>query len=296
VESSIRTSGEVGHIKRVLVAGATGYLGGYVARELKERGHFVRALARSPARLEAIRDCLDEIVEAEVTRPETLANVCDGIDVVFSSVGITRQKDGMTFRDVDFQGNKNLLEAAIRAGVKKFVYVSVLNGRSLRHLDIVKAHEDFVDELRVSGIEFAVLRPTGYFSDMGEVLDMARRGRVWLFGSGKTRVNPIHGADLAVACADAVAGAEGEIDVGGPEVLTWEQVAALAFGAVGKRARVTRIPERLMWWVIRLVRLFNRHQGELLAFFTTMATTDVVAPSTGSHTLGDHFRRLAGAS
>ena len=281
-------------IQRVLVAGATGYLGEYVAQELKARGHFVRALARSPEKLEGIRCCLDEAVEAEVTQPETLAQVCNGINVVFSSVGITRQKDGMTFRDVDYQGNKNLLEAAIRAGVKKFVYVSVLNGPNLRHLDIVRAHEDFVDELRASGIEYAVLRPTGFFSDMGEMLEMARRGRVWLIGSGKRRVNPIHGADLAVACADAVEGLQGEIEVGGPETMTWQRVAGFAFDALGKPAKVTSIPEWLMWWMVRLVRLFNRHQGELLAFFTTMATSDVVAPSTGTHTIEDHFRQLGG--
>jgi len=282
--------------KRVLVAGATGYLGGFVAQELKARGHLVRALARSPEKLERIRGCLDETVKAEVTRPETLAQVCNGIDVVFSSVGITRQKDGLSFRDVDYQGNKNLLEAAIRAGVKKFVYVSVFNGPKLRHLDIVRAHEDFVYELHASGIEFAVLRPTGYFSDLGEVLEMARRGRVWLIGSGKRRVNPIHGADLAVACADAIEGRQGEIDVGGPETMTWQEVAGLAFDALGKPAKVTRSPEWLMWWVVRLVRLFNRHQGELLAFFATMATSDVVAPSTGTHTLVDHFRQLGGDS
>jgi uncharacterized protein YbjT (DUF2867 family) len=282
--------------RRVLVAGATGYLGGFVARELSARGHFVRALARSPAKLEGVREPLDEIVEAEVTRADTLDGVCDGIDVVFSSVGITRQKDGLSFRDVDYQGNKNLLEAAIRAGVKKFVYVSVLNGTHIRHLDIVRAHEDFVDELRASGIEYAVLRPTGYFSDMGEMLEMARKGRVWLIGSGKSRVNPIHGADLAVACADAIEGAGGEVDVGGPETMTWEDVANLAFRVVGKPVKVTRIPEWLMWSAVRLVRVFSRHQGELLAFFTTMATTDVVAPSTGTHTLEDHFRQLGGPS
>jgi hypothetical protein len=51
---------------------------------------------------------------------------------------------------------------------------------------------------------------------------MARRGRVWLIGSGQSRVNPIHGADLAVACADAIEGADGDIEVGGPETMTWE--------------------------------------------------------------------------
>ncbi len=281
-------------MKRILVAGATGYLGGFVARELKARGHFVRALARSPEKLDP--GSADEVVEAEVTRPETLEGVCDDVDAVFSSIGITRQRDGLTFRDVDYQGNKNLLEAALEAGVEKFVYVSALHGPKLRHLDIVDAHEAFVDELKATGIEYAVLRPTGYFSDLGEVLSMARKGRVWLFGSGEARVNPIHGADLAVSCADAIdgetAGEATEIEVGGPETLTWNQVAALAFEVLGRPARISRVPEWLTWPVVRLVRLLNRHQGELLAFFLCLATTDVVAPKAGTHTLEAHFRSI----
>lgn len=277
---------------RVLVAGATGYLGGFVAQELKTRGHFVRALARSAVRLADLE--VDEIVEAQATRPETLGHVCDGVDVVFSSIGITRQRDGLTFRDVDYQGNKNLLDVALRSGVGKFVYVSAFNGPRLRHLDIVEAHEAFVGELEVSGMDYAVMRPTGYFSDMGEVLEMARRGRVWLIGSGENRVNPIHGADLAVCCADAIDGDQREIEVGGPETLTWKEVAMLAFEVLDRPARVTPIPEWLMWAAVRLVRLFSRHQGELLAFFTTMATTDVVAPATGTRTLETHYRELKG--
>ncbi len=282
-------------MKRVLVAGATGYLGEFVAREFKARGYFVRALARSTKKINHLRDATDEIVEAEITRPETLKRICEGIDVVFSSIGITRQKDGLTFKDVDYQGNKNLLEAALQAEVRKFVYISAFNGPNLRHLDIVAAHEDFVDELKASGIDFAVLRPTGYFSDMGEILQMARKGRVWLIGSGQNRVNPIHGADLAAACVDAMEGDANEIDVGGPQIMTWDDVAALAFGVLDKPVKISHVPEWLMRMVVRIVRLFSRHQGELLAFFTTMATTDVVAPHRGTHTLDEHYRRLDGS-
>jgi len=280
-------------MRHVLIAGATGYLGGFVVQEVKSRGHFVRALARSPEKLDHLQDSLDEIVEGQVTRSETLAHLCEGVDVVFSSIGITRQRDGLTFRDVDYQGNKNLLEVALRAGVRRFVYVSVFNGPRLRHLDIVAAHEDFVDELKRSGIDYAVLRPTGYFSDMGAFFDMARKGRVFLTGSGDTWVNPIHGADLAVRCADAIEGNGTEIDIGGPRIMTWLEVAELAFTVQSKPPKVTCIPAWVMGSIVRLVRLFNRHQGELLAFFTTMATTDVVAPATGSHTLEDYFRELA---
>jgi uncharacterized protein YbjT (DUF2867 family) len=251
-------------LTRVLVAGGTGYLGGFVVREFKARGHFVRALARSPEKFERVQDSLDEIVRAEVTRGQTLEHVCDGIDVVFSSIGMTKQKDKLTFRDVDYQGNVNLLE-------------------------------DFVDELKASGMNYAVLRPTGYFSDMGEFLRMAKKGRVYLIGRGSNRVNPIHGADLAVSCVDALDGERQEVEVGGPEVLTYREIAELAFQTLGKRARISVVPVWLMKPTIAALKMLSRKQGELLAFFTTAMTSDVVAPAVGVHRLEDHFQSLVAA-
>lgn len=278
--------------RRVLVAGATGYLGRFVTGELKSRGHFVRALARSPHKLDDVRDQLDEVVRGEVTSPESVAGVCNDIDVVFSSVGITRQKSKATWRDVDYQGNKNLLEVAQRAGVRRFIYVSVFNGPNLRHLDIVRAHEDFVDVLKASGMDYAIIRPTGFFSDMTEFYRMAQRGRVYVFGGGDNRVNPIHGADLAVTCADAIDGERQEIDVGGPEVLTYREIAQLALRVQGKPTRISSLPMFIVKPIIFATRVFNRHQGELLAFMATAMTSDVVAPPTGTRTLEAHYHDL----
>jgi uncharacterized protein YbjT (DUF2867 family) len=278
--------------KRVLVAGATGYLGGFVVKAFKSRGHFVRALARSPQKLDHMRDEIDEIVKGEITDPESLKGICERIDVVFSSIGITRQKDKLTFKNVDYQGNKNLLEVAQKAGVKKFIYVSVFNGPNLLHLAIVKAHEEFVDKLKVSGMDYTVIRPTGYFSDIEAFFDMAQKGRVYLFGPGNNRMNPIHGADLAEICADAVEGKEQEIDIGGPEVLTYREIAELALETQGKPIKISSIPVWMMNLIIGTTKLFNRHQGELLAFLTTAGTSNVVAPITGTRTVREHYQTL----
>jgi uncharacterized protein YbjT (DUF2867 family) len=252
----------------------------------------VRALAHTPGKLDDMKEQIDEIRIGEVTKPETLKGFCNGIDVVFSSIGITKQRDRLTFKDVDYQGNKNLLDVAKQAGVRKFVYVSVLDGPDLCHLEIVRAHEDFVQELKSSGLDYAVLRPTGYFSDMGEVYEMARKGRVYLIGPGNNRVNPIHGADLAVSCVDAIEGTAQEVNLGGPEAMTWREIAELAFASQNKPARITSVPAWVMSFVIFLTRLFSRHSAELLAFFTAMATRDVVGPATGSHTLSAHYQNL----
>jgi len=264
-----------------------------VLRELKRRGHFVRALARSPERV--IATAPDQLVHAEITRPETLAAACDGIECVFSSVGITRQRDGLTWREVDYRGNLNLLRVARAAGVSRFVYVSLFDGPRLRHLDIVAAHEDFVDELKASGLEWIVIRPTGYFSDLKEVYDMAGRGRVYLFGTGEHRVNPIHGEDLASVCADAIEAGEAgrDVDVGGPRVFAWREIAEIALQARGKPCRITAIPLWTVRPVVRLVRPFSRHRAELLRFFMTMATRDFLAPATGVHDLEQFYRDLS---
>jgi uncharacterized protein YbjT (DUF2867 family) len=280
-------------MKRVLVAGATGYLGGYVAQEFKARGNFVRALVRSPAKLGHLGVLVDEVVQAEVTQPATLKGVCDGIDVVFSSVGITRQKGKLTFKDVDYQGNKNLLEATRKAGAQKFVYVSVFNGPSMLDLAIVKAHEDFVEVLKASGMAYAIVRPTGFFSDMEEYLKMARKGRIFLIGSGRNRINPIHGADLAVTCVDAVDETTKEIDVGGPEAHSHRDIAEIALRCSGKKPRISTVPVWIMNSVVALTKLFNRHQGELLAFFASAMSSEAIAPATGIHRLEDHFMDLA---
>ena len=280
-------------MQRVLVAGATGYLGGFVAREFKSRGHFVRALARSPQKLDHMKEGLDEIVKGEVTEPESIKDICDGIDVVFSSVGITRQKGKVTFRDVDYQGNKNLLEVAQKAGVKKFIYVSVFKGPDLLYLAIVKAHEDFADELKASGMNFAIVRPNGFFFDMEEFFNMAKRGRVYLIGPGDKKLNPIHGADLAITCVDAMEGENQEIDVGGPEVLSQREIATIALESLGKPVKISSIPVWLMNFMAALVKIFSRHYGDLLAFFTAGAISDFIAPPTGTHTLKAHFEAYA---
>lgn len=129
---------------------------------------------------------------------------------------------------------------------------------------------------------------------MTEFLEMARKGRVFLIGRGDNRMNPIHGADLAVSCVDAMEKIGKEIDVGGPEILSYREVAKLAFGVLAKPVRITHVPVWLMKTVGATARVFSRHQGELLAFFTMAMTRDAVAPRSGTHRLRDHFEGLAG--
>jgi uncharacterized protein YbjT (DUF2867 family) len=283
--------------QRVLVVGATGYLGKFIVKQLKKRGYWVRALSRNNQNIEPVKQYADELFLGEATKPETIKGLCKGIDIVFSSLGITKQKDGLTYMDVDYQGNKNILNQAIEENVSRFMYISVFNASKLRHLEIVKAKERFADELKAAGLDHIIVRPNGFFSDMKEFFNMAKRGRVYLFGDGEYRGNPIHGADLAKACVEHLDSNDKEWDIGGPEILTQNEIASQAFEVLKQKPRVTRIPIWIKNLTIKSAKFFTsvRTYGPI-EFFMTVLTMDMIAPTYGQHTIKDYFKEISEAS
>ena len=281
-------------MKRVLLAGASGYLGKYILKELHSQGYFTRALVRSPGKLSSSHKLSSSVYKAEITKPETLHGCCEGIDIVISTIGITNQKDGLSYMDVDYQANANLLKEAMRSGVKKFMYVSVLNGEKLRHLKICEAKEKFVDELKASGLDYCIVRPNGFFSDMAEFFTMAQKGRVYFFGNGDLKANPIHGADLAEVCVDAINCTDEVIEAGGPEILTQEEIALKAFDALNKKPKITYIPHWIRKLILTTVRTFSNSKiyGPV-EFFMTVLSMDMIAPVYGKHKIGDFFKELS---
>ena len=280
---------------KILVAGSTGYLGQFVIKELKEQGYWIRALCRDALKLQPVRQYIDDVFIGEVTKPETLKDLCKDIDIVFSALGITRQKDGLIYMDVDYQGNINILNEATATRVSKFMYVSVLNADKLKHLEIVKAKEKFVDELKAANIPYVIIRPNGFFSDIKEVYEMAKKGRIYLFGDGNYLANPIHGMDLAHACVENLQLKNSELDIGGPEVLSQNEIASQAFEALGKEKKITYIPPWLKSLVLKLICAVTsvKTYGPL-EFFMTVLDMDMVAPTYGEKTLKQYFIGLEG--
>ena len=244
----------------ILVAGATGYLGRFIVAELHRRGYQVRALVRDLGRAEApgpygspgLTGLVTDWRIGDVTNPHITADLTHGVTGIISALGVTRQKADPW--DIDYRANLAILNSARRHGVNNFCYVHAL-GAEHCPARITRAKTAFVRELQESQVTAQVISPTGYFSDMTQVLNMARRGRVVLLDDA-VRMNPIHGLDVARACVDQhVAGVSGEWQIGGPEVLTWREVAECAFQALGHPARITVLPRvargllvRQPWW------------------------------------------------
>ena len=275
---------------RVLLAGATGYLGRFVLNELQRRNYSTRVIVRTPSRLGTVTPNVDVRV-GEVTQADTLKGVCEDIDVVISTVGITRQKDGMTYMDVDYKANANLIDEAKKSGVERFIYVSVLNGEKLKHLKICEAKEKLGDYLKSSGLDYCIVRPSGFFSDMGDFLKMAEGGRVYLFGDGKFKINPIHGEDLAKAVVETIHNDKKEIDIGGCRVFSHNEIAELALKACSKPVKIVHLPDWIRKFILWFLRKFTnpKFYGPLEFFMTAMAM-DMQATPYGKHKLEDYFK------
>jgi len=91
---------------------------------------------------------------------------------------------------------------------------------------------------------------------------------------------------------DAIETHENEINVGGPEIMTWKQIASLALETFDKPVKITLIPIWIMNIIQYVTRIFSPHKAGLLEFFITMATQDMVGPTTGTHTLRAHYQKM----
>lgn len=282
---------------KVLVAGATGTVGRHVVRSLVSSGYSVRALSRhsdSPANVGA-----HEIHTGDLTAPGSITGACSGIDAVIScagaslKIGFLSQRSG--FLSIDYAGNRNLLAEARRAGVTRFIYVSLAGAAGLLATEYAEAHERFANELIRSGIACTIMRPTGLFSTFAELLPMARLGIMPLVGSGLARTNPIHEADVAQACKEALSGTEETRTIGGPETFTRHRLAELPFDALGKTPQLLSLPPVALRAAVRLWKPLHPRISAVIDFGLQVTQMDVIAPRYGARRLGDYLRALTAA-
>lgn len=279
---------------RILIAGSTGYLGSNIVELLLSEHVDFKTIARNKTKLLAMGVEESQVIEAQVTHPDELKGVCMGVDVVISCLGITRQQDGLGYSDVDYQANLNLLEEAERAGVGKFIYISAFNAQKHPQVRLLEAKERFANRLLQSTkLTPCVIRPNGFFSDITEVYNMAKSGRVFTFGDGENLLNPIHGKDLARFCLEVIERNDTELDVGGPDVLSVNDIARLAFKSQNKVEKNTHLPDILRTAGLSIVRHFPEKWGGPAEFFLTMLGGDNIAPTYGRHRLEDYFGELA---
>lgn len=276
--------------RKILLVGASGALGKEVLNALKADGHHVRVLSRSQDRLNTLP--ADEAVCGDALKPQDLQGICEGIEIVVSCLGASvamKSPERRSYLQVDLPAHQHLLAEAKRAGVSRFVYVSLWIEAGYEANGYVQAHRQVEAAIKASGLSYSILRPTGLYSAMLEFLTMAQSGVGMLPGGGQGRSNPVHEAEVANKLLVYLESGPKEIGIGGPEVLSRREILDLAFDSVGKPRRYVKMSLRMLNLLATLIRPFNARMSDLMRFFAQVASTHLSAPKVGERTLKDYF-------
>jgi uncharacterized protein YbjT (DUF2867 family) len=235
----------------VLVAGATGVLGSEIVRRLLAQGESVRAIVRStsnPDAVAALKKAGAQTVVADLKDPSSLDVACKGVDAVISGVtAVTTAKEGDSFAATDGRGNKNLIDAAVRAGAKKFVFVS-FDATFSPAAPLADAKMDAEQHLKQSGIDYTILHPSLFCESwLGPMLfadPVACTARI--YGDGNRKIRYITASDVAQLAVQSLtnpAAANAVIPFGGPEEITQREAVAIFEKATGRKFTVTELSE-----------------------------------------------------
>ena len=274
---------------KVLLAGGFGHLGSDVLKSLVDAGHDVVAADM------AIKE-LDfkgfTALKIDMTDKEKLKGVCDGKDVVITTVGLTKASQTVSAYDIDYGANKNLLEEAKRAGVKHFVYISVLKADKGRHIPMLDAKAMFEEELRKSGLTYTIFRPTGYFYDTAHIFQpKVEKGEVTLLKTkNEIKCNVIDTRDFADYIVEHMCDDNKEYDVGGREIYTYKEIAEMFFKAAGKTPVIKYAPPFLFDMIILFAPKWKKG---VIKFGKWTMTEDMVASvQTGKRSFKDYINEI----
>jgi NADH dehydrogenase len=269
----------------ILVAGGTGFIGSAAVRRLLRDGLDVSVMSAHPGKRS--RGDGARVVEGDVLRPETLPGAVGGADVVvqaltFPTFPVEKPSKGFTFEEFEHRGTERLVRAAEEAGVRRYVYVSGVGVAP--DAEKVWHRAKWAGEQAVLGSSMTscVLRPSWVYGAGDRALNrfvaFARRGpAVPVIGDGSQRVQPVFVEDVAevVARAASVDGPTGVYEVGGPDVMTMDEVLTHVMRALGKRKRLVHLPAALPKAAGAVVRVLPR--PPLSPDAVDFATGDAVA-------------------
>jgi uncharacterized protein YbjT (DUF2867 family) len=253
--------------RRVVVLGASGFVGRYVVKRLAAAGAVITAVARDASGAGFLRPMGDVgqigLFDCDIRDRARLAPLLAGADAVVNAVGILYERGSQKFRDLHEEGPGNLAALAATSGVRHFVHVSALGAAEDAPALYARSKAKGESAVRAAFPEASILRPSLIFgpedSFFNRFAAIARVSPVLpLIGGGATRFAPVYVGDVAAAAAAALdrADAVGRLyELGGPRVATMKELFELMLAEIRRKRLLLPLPFGLAYAVALFLEL-----------------------------------------
>ncbi len=264
---------------KVVLAGAFGNLGAEILKALCNAGHEVVAADLKETKVEGTEGKY-KFVAIDATDPETLKGLCDGADVVITTMGLTGASTKFTAYDIDYKGNMNLYAEAKKANVKKFNYISVISCDEKGAEKVPMLHAKYLveEEIKKQPMDYVIYRPTGYFYDIAKVFKpYVDKGEMQLLkGYGTVKANVVDCPDFAAFIVEHMNDTNAVYNVGGKETYSYEEMAKMCFDAAGKPLRIKWAPIWLFGILANLPKIKKAGKHHIILFSKWTLSHDLV--------------------
>ncbi len=251
----------------VLLTGATGFVGGYVARQLATQGVKLRCLVRRGAQVSRLAELGVDLAWGDVTDPASLDEAVRGVEAAIHLVAVIVEKGPATFERVNYQGTVNLVEACKGAGVRRLVHMSNIGVGPEAGFPFMHSKWRAEEMVKKSVLDWTIFRSSIMFGAgdkfITKLAGIVRTGPIVpITGPGRSRFQPIWVEDTARCVANALmnpATIGRVIPIGGPEHLTYEQIVDIIMEALGVKKPKIHVPLALMMPVAALMAALQSH-------------------------------------
>lgn len=258
-----------GHPK-VLVTGATGYVGRHLVPHLFRQGFDVAALLREGSDITPVAEYIADVQYGNVTDAKSLEGCCTGCTAIVHLVGVINEKEG-SFDTVHVQGTNNILAEAARAGVKRFVYLSGLGTRpnaAARYHQTKFAAEEAVRKSCLEAYNFpasVIFGPEDEFLNLFVQMASSSVNPPWpimpAIAGGHSLLQPVWVEDvaesLALACREDFPFPPGTYELGGPEPMSVREIMTVACKAAGTSRIFVHVPMNVAGIIAGLMETFS---------------------------------------
>lgn len=265
--------------QNVLIVGGTGMLGREIVSLLHAQGYHTRVMTRKPEIINHVFPDGAEIVSGDLIDVKSLVRLTEGMDTVIASAHALLGKGKYSSEKVDLAGHKNLIDIAKKAGVKKFIYISVLGAGPDAPVDFWRTKYAVEEYIKQSGLHYAIIRSAAFMEmHLHELIgkSVLKKGKVTILGNGINPTNFISVQDVASLVLQVLQSPEQDqlIEIGGPDNMTKNDVATMYGRFSGKEVKISHLKPAMLHILASVLKPFHPGISRIMKLSAAFDNTD----------------------